>query len=179
MEFKELKVEDYPSFLELYNSTFPLNERRTYKDAEHLANFIKMKGGKFHAFAVKDGDLFLGFLSYWIFEGYIYVEHFALIPEQRGKNIGTKMLNHLFKTVGEDVLLEVEPPVSPETESRIRFYERNGFRIREEFDYEQPPYSQEQQPVKMLLMTHGNVSLHNRDSIKEMLHEVYNVNENI
>ena len=59
MEFVNLKMEDYPSFLKLYNDSFPDNERRIYEDEEHLANFIKMKGGKFHAFAAKDGDLFL------------------------------------------------------------------------------------------------------------------------
>lgn len=177
MEFTDLKMEDYPSFLKLYEASFPDNERRYYKDEEHLANFIKMKGGKFHAFAVKDGDLFLGFLSYWNFEGYTYIEHFALTPEQRGKNIGSKMLSHLFKTVNENVLVEVEHPDTPEAERRIKFYERNGFRQRTEFDYTQPPYSADKQPVKMLLMTHGDVSLHNRDSISDMLREVYNVGE--
>ena len=44
MEFVNLKMEDYPSFLKLYNDSFPDNERRIYEDEEHLANFIKMKG---------------------------------------------------------------------------------------------------------------------------------------
>lgn len=175
MEFTELRMEDYPSFLKLYNESFPENERRIYKDEKHLADFIKMKGGKFNAFAVKDGELFLGFLSYWVFEGYTYVEHFAVTPEKRGNNLGSLMLRHLFKEVSPDVLLEVEPPTSPDAERRIKFYERNGFRVRKEFNYTQPPYSPSQQPVEMLLMTHGEVSLHNIGSIKEMLQEVYNV----
>ena len=179
MEFVDLKMEDYPSFLKLYNSSFPPDERRQYKDEEHLANFIKMKGGKFHAFAVKDGNLFLGFLSYWNFEGYTYIEHFAVEPEKRGRNIGTKMLHHLFETVSANVLLEAEPPVTPEAQRRIKFYERNGFRVRDEFDYTQPPYGEGQKPVKLLLLTHGDVSLHNKDSISDMLREVYNVNTDV
>lgn len=179
MEFVNLKVEDYPSFLKLYNSSFPPDERRHYEDEKHLANFIEMKGGKFHAFTVKDGNLFLGFLSYWIFEGYTYIEHFAVDPENRGRNIGTKMLHHLFETVCNDVLIEVEPPETPEAERRIKFYERNGFRIRQEFEYIQPPYGKGQKPVKLLLMTHGDVSLHNKDSISDMLREVYNVNNDL
>jgi acetyltransferase, GNAT family len=175
MEFVNLKTEDYPSFLKLYNEAFPPDERREYRDEEHLANFIKMKGGKFHAFAVKDGDLFLGFLSYWTFEGYTYIEHFAVIPEQRGKNLGREMLHHLFKEVSPNVLLEVEKPEGDIEQRRIAFYERNGFRVRDEFDYVQPPYSPDKQPVPMLLMTHGEVNLHNIDSIKDMLKEVYNV----
>ncbi len=136
-----------------------------------------MKGGKFNAFAAKDGDLFLAFLSYWTFEGYTYIEHFAVVPEHRGKRIGALMLNHLFKEVSPNVLIEVEKPEGEEQKRRIKFYERNGFRVREEFDYTQPAYSSDKSPVEMLLMTHGDVDLHNRDSIREMLREVYNCNE--
>lgn len=135
MEFVNLKMEDYPSFLKLYNDSFPDNERRIYEDEEHLANFIKMKGGKFHAFAAKDGDLFLAFLSYWTFLGYTYVEHFAVQPEHRGKRIGALMLNHLFKEVSKDVLIEVEHPETDEAKRRIKFYEQNGFKVRREFNY--------------------------------------------
>ena len=177
MEFTNLKMEDYPSFLKLYNESFPPDERRELKDEEHLANFIKMKGGKFNAFAAKDGDLFLAFLSYWTFEGYTYIEHFAVVPEHRGKRIGALMLNHLFKEVSPNVLIEVEKPEGEEQKRRIKFYERNGFRVREEFDNTQPAYSSDKSPVEMLLMTHGDVDLHNRDSIREMLREVYNCNE--
>ena len=176
MEFVDLKMEDYPSFLKLYNEAFPPEERREYADEEHLANFIKMKGGKFHAFAAKDGDLFLAFLSYWTFEGYTYIEHFAVESEHRGKRIGTLMLDHLFKEVSPNVLIEVEHPETPEAEKRIKFYEQNGFRVRKEFNYVQPPYHPAKPAVPMLLMTHGDVDLHNEDSIKDMLAEVYNVN---
>lgn len=175
MEFTKLSIDDYPSFLRLYTTSFPENERREYRDVEHLANFVKMKGGKFHAFAAKDGDIFLAFLSYWTFEGYVYIEHFAVDPLVRGKRIGSDMLAHLFKEVSPNVLLEVEKPDTPEAKKRIMFYEKNGFRIREEFNYVQPPYSPGKEPVPMLLMTHGDVDLHNIDSIKDMLKEVYNV----
>ena len=179
MEFTNLKLEDYPQFLQLYNETFPIDQRRIYEDEKHLENYIKMKGGKFNAFAAKDGDLFLAFLSYWTFEGYTYIEHFAVNPANRGKNIGRLMLNHLFKEVSPNVLAEVEPPTDKESERRLDFYEKNGFRVRKEFNYTQPSYGKGQNPVKMLLITHGDVNLHNMDSIKDMLQEVYNINQGI
>lgn len=175
--FEKLKMEDYPNFLSLYNSSFPIDQRRIYEDEKHLDNFIKMKGGKFNAFSAVDGDLYLGFLSYWTFEGYTYIEHFAVAPEQRGKNLGRMMLQHLFKEVSPNVLLETEKGDTPEAQKRIEFYEKNGFRVREEINYTQPSYGGEGQTVvPMLLMTHGDVNLHNIDSIKDMLKEVYNVN---
>lgn len=179
MEFRKMEEKDYPAFLKLYNESFPENERRLYKSAEHVANFVKEKGGKFNAFAIDDGGCFLGFLSYWIFEGYVYIEHFAVEPEHRGKNIGRKLLSHLFDTVGENVLLEVEKPDTPEAERRIRFYERCGFRLREDINYVQPPYSAGQSGLEMLLMTHGDVRLRDTRDLREMLTEVYNVNAGI
>ena len=178
--FENLKLEDYPRFLNLYNSSFPLNERRIYEDEKHLNNFIMMKGGKFNAFSAVDGDLYLGFLSYWTFEGYTYIEHFAVNPAQRGKNIGRLMLNHLFKEVSPNVLIEVRHPETEEDKKRVEFYEKNDFRIRKEFNYTQPSYGGKgQKAVPMLLMTHGDVNLHNIDSIKDMLREVYNVNQGV
>lgn len=176
--FENLKMEDYPKFLSLYNETFPIDQKRIYEDEKHLNNFIQMKGGKFNAFSAVDGDLYLGFLSYWTFEGYTYIEHFAVDPAHRGKNTGRLMLNHLFKEVSPNVLLETEPGDTPEAQKRIEFYEKNGFKVRKEFNYTQPSYGGKgQEAVPMLLMTHGDVNLHNIDSIKEMLQEVYNVNK--
>lgn len=177
MEFTELKREDYPSFLKIYNESFPPDERRIYRDEAHLEEFIKIKGGRFSAFAAKDGGVFAGFMSYWRFDGYIYVEHFAVSPQLRGKNIGSLMLRHLIDSVGGNVLIEVEHPVTADAARRIRFYERNGFRIRDEFRYLQPPYGPGQQPVELLLMTHGDVCLHDRSSVAELLREVYNYEE--
>lgn len=180
MEFRELDVKDYPWFLKLYNETFPEDERRLYRDADHVAGFVKEKGGKFHAFAYDDGgEDYLGFMTYWTFRGYVYIEHFAVSPEHRGRNVGTKMLNHLFKTVSPDVLIEVEEPTDDEKRRRIAFYERNGFRARGDIKYTQPPYSPGQKGLPMLLMTHGDVNLHDMRDISEMLAEVYNVNQGI
>ncbi len=177
MEIRTLEEKKYPDFLTLYNQTFPEDQRRSYRDEQHLARFIKGKGGKFSAYAAVDGDLFLGFLSYWKFQGYIYIEHFAVRPEHRGRNIGSRLLQHLMKEQGENVLVEVEPAGTDKTaDDRIRFYERNGFRTRKEINYVQPPYSPEKAPVKLLLMTHGDVKLTGKDDMREMLQDVYNVN---
>ena len=180
MEFRDLDVKDYPSFLKLYNASFPADERRIYKSAEHVASFVKEKGGKFKGFVYDDGgDDFLGFLTYWVFKGYVYIEHFAVDPAHRSKNIGRSMLSHLFDIAGQDVLIEVEKPETEEARRRISFYEKNGFRMREDINYVQPPYSAEQSGMEMLLMTHGNVDLKDTRDLREMLTEVYNVDKGV
>lgn len=176
MEFKKLEAPDYPDFLTLYNQSFPPDQRRSYCDGQHLAAFIDEKGGKFHIIAAKDEDQFLGFISYWIFEKYIYVEHFAVKPHLRGKKIGTLLLDNLINEVRSDILLEVELPDSEDNIRRIQFYQRNGFRCRDEIAYTQPPYEPGKDPVRLMLMTHGDVSLRGEQDLQELLHEVYNVN---
>lgn len=175
MEYVDLSVENYPDFLRLYNMSFPAEERRPYTDEQHLDSFIKMKGGKFRALAAKDGDLFVGFITYWTFEKYVYIEHFAVDPELRGRRIGRTMLRHLMTHAGENVLLEVELPETDEAKRRIRFYEALGFRTRAEIKYVQPPYTKELPEVPMLLMTHGDVDLKDwKTELAPMLREVYN-----
>lgn len=173
MEFRKLRESDYPALLALYTDAFPPDERRDYEGEEALGRFIRDKGGKFNAFVADDGGLFLGFMTYWTFEGYVYVEHFAVNPEVRGKRIGTLMLKHLLKETDGKILIEVELPGTPESDRRIRFYERNGFRRRDEIEYLQPPYSADKKPVGMLLMTHGDVPVHEVRDLDEMLREVY------
>ncbi len=173
MKISALETTNYPDFLHLYNQAFPPEERRKYRDEQHLSLFIKEKEGKFHALAACDGEHFLGFLTYWTFKDFIYIEHFAVEPQHRGKKIGSLMLRHIVCSICPDVLIEVEHPNTPEACNRLRFYERNGFRTREEIEYIQPPYSPELGEVRLLLMTHGEVNIDNINCIKEMQLEVY------
>lgn len=186
MKFRNLDEKDYPEFLRLYNSSFPEDERRLYESPEDIANFVKKKGGKFSGIAAEErnGDpgtdyRFIGFLSYWTFKGFIYIEHFAVDPELRGKRIGTEMLDYLFSTIGENVLIEVERPETEEARRRIAFYERNGFRLHDDIHYVQPPYSPGQNGLEMMLMTHGDVRLSDTSDLHEMLAEVYNVGRSL
>ena len=85
------------------------------------------------------------------------------------------MLRHLTEGVSPSVLLEVEMPETDFARRRIGFYERNGFRVRDEFKYIQPPYSPGQPSLELLLMTHGDVPLRSSLDLAEMLSDVYGV----
>ncbi len=138
-----------------------------------------MKGGKFAGFVYDDGgDDFPAFLTYWKFENYVYIEHFAVDPAHRSKNIGRMMLNHLFGTVGENVLIEVEKPTDDESRRRISFYEK---RLQAPRGHKlcAAPLLPEQSGVEMLLMTHGDVKLRDTRDLREILTEVYNVDNGI
>ncbi|MGM9865461.1 MAG: GNAT family N-acetyltransferase, partial [Muribaculaceae bacterium] len=110
-----------------------------------------------------------GLVTVWEFDGFSYVEHFAVQPGLRGAGVGSWVLSQLR----EPVILEVEPAGStPEAERRIRFYERNGFRVLD-VQYVQPPYSPELPELELKLMLRGDIE--DIDAVIKTIHKnVYN-----
>lgn len=174
MEYITLKEENYPDFLRLYADAFPPEERRPYADASEFGEFVRGKHPKFNVLAAMEDGKFVGFLSYWNFDDYTYIEHFAVSPELRGRNIGGAMMEHVFKAVNDNVLIEVELPETEIARRRIGFYERLGFRQHSGIRYVQPPYSEGLSSLPLMLMTHGRIDMTNwQHTIAPMLREVY------
>lgn len=180
MVFANLDVKDYPEFLKKFNETYPEGERRLYKSAEHIANYIKMKGGKFHGFAFDDGNEdYLGYISYWTLNHLVYIEHLA-VGAKHGKNVERKLLSHLFEMANPNALIEVEDPASSrEAAERVEFLEKEGFRLRKDINFVQPNKVAMESGVKIMLMTHGDVDLKDTRELREMLTDVYNINAGI
>ena len=179
MVFQNLDVKEYPEFLKVFNETYPENESRLYKSAEHVANYIKMKGGKFHGFAFDDGGGdYLGYVTYWTLNHLVFIERLATV--NKGKNVERKLLSHLFEMAEPNALIEVEDPESsPEAAKRVEFLEKEGFKLRKDINYVQPNKTAMESGVKIMLMTHGEVDLKDTRELREMLTEVYNVNAGI
>ena len=124
----------FDASLALYETSFPPNERRTRDD--HLralqdADFVPLG-------AVEDGRL-LADVFLWKTDGFVYLEHFAVQPELRSHGTGGKILEQLLDTQ-QLFLLEIEPPESPLTCRRKRFYERHGLQAQ--------PYAHVQLPFQ-------------------------------
>lgn len=126
----------------------------------------------FRALAAMRGPQLIGFITFWEFPDYTYVEHFAVDAAERGKGIGSAMLKHLTALCGEKILLEVELPTTAEAQRRILFYKRHGFTERPEVEYMQPPYAPGLEPVPMLLLTRGHVEV-NRAALQPIMQRVY------
>ena len=151
--YQEIRVSQLADFLRIYNESFPIDERRLYADEGELRRFMSAKRGKFHILALNEEDRLLGFISYWQFERYCYIEHFAIDPSERGRRLGSEMLGYVRD---------------------IGFYERNGYKLRSDIRYIQPPYSPEQKGLELLLMTHGEVDIESESDLIELKREVYN-----
>ena len=92
------------AFMEnLMTTSFPndeyreLNELRVFTDT--LPQFINN--------VIFDNDTPIGLISYWNFEGFHYVEHFAIAPSQRNGGYGKRVLQLLCETLPQPIILVV------------------------------------------------------------------------
>lgn len=139
----------FDSLFYLIERSFPACERRT--KAEHLAEFERPQ---FRSLCYCPDGKLTGFMNYWDMENFVYLEHFAVSPELRGKGIGAALAEELKKLSRGLIVLEAEPSEQSDTaKRRMGFYERLGFTVNP-YDYIQPPISDNQPPVLLRLMTY-------------------------
>ncbi|WP_075557358.1 GNAT family N-acetyltransferase [Parabacteroides timonensis] len=129
----------YKAFREIYDISFPVFEQRTevqQKDAFADSRFY------LDCYVGKNTGFLQGFIAYWRFDGYIYVEHFAIHPNERGKGLGGFILKNLIEQEGGRVLLEIDPVVDSISAARLRFYQSYGF-VENPFPHIHPAYRNE------------------------------------
>ena len=105
----------------LYEASFPVEERRDAVEQQRV-----MKKDDYHFDVILDDGKFVGIMLFWETEHFIYLEHFAVLPQLRGHGKGAQALT-VLKNKGKTVILEIEPPVDELTNRRYGFYQRNGF----------------------------------------------------
>lgn len=135
----------------LYIGSFPPVERRKFSSVEVL---LKKDNVPFNIIAATEGDELQGFLSYWDFGTFRYIEHFAVDVKKRGNGIGSGLLEHFIADCGKTpIVLEVELPEAYDARRRVDFYMRHSFIIWKRLHYVQPPYELENGSLEMKLMT--------------------------
>ncbi len=135
----------------LYIDSFPEWERRRISSHSRAS-----EDNNFHTYiAIENGNL-LGLLFYWEYKSTIYVEHLAVNPLMRGKNIGSQILKDLIEeNPNYTFILEIDPPIDDISIRRKIFYERIGFRAND-FDYFHPSYSKNGKPHELKIMSYPN-----------------------
>ncbi|WP_338869579.1 GNAT family N-acetyltransferase [Spirosoma sp. SC4-14] len=130
-----------------YEVSFPPEERREFAQLRQLLGCSEM-----YMNVLLEEQRPVGFIIYWRWDDLLYIEHFAIDPELRGKQVGQKVLPLIINLGSRYMILEVELPNDPVSQSRIRFYERAGF-VLNQFEYLQPPYRLDGIGVPMKLMS--------------------------
>ncbi|MGN6421027.1 MAG: GNAT family N-acetyltransferase [Pseudobacter sp.] len=155
MELHPITSADHPqmSFIrELYESTFPEEERR---DWSQLLQLLGEPGMQLSV--VMENQQPLGFVIAWKLGSWYYVEHLAIDPAQRGKNYGGRVMEVILEAGHGHVILEVERVHDNNSQRRISFYEKLGYVI-VNLDYHQPPYRKGGAALPMHLMSRPAIS---------------------
>ncbi|EGF58576.1 GNAT family N-acetyltransferase [Bacteroides fluxus] len=162
----------YDYMEQLMTCSFPSEE---YRALEELRTYTDTKTS-FHNNIIFQDDTPVGFITYWDFGHFFYVEHFAIDPAQRNGGHGKNVLNHLCQLLKYPIILEVEEPIEEMAQRRINFYQRHGFSLWEK-PYQQPPYKPGDHFLPMLLMAYGDLQCERDfENVKEHIYkEVYNV----
>lgn len=155
-----------------YTSAFPETERRDF----NLFCELLEKQPVFNLFVILKEDKYVGFITYWQFNQFVYVEHFAIDETSRGGGIGSIVMKAALEQMDYNVVLEVEDPVDDLTQRRVRFYEALGFNLYGA-DYKQPPYRENDSWYDMKLMSYGNIVMEKEyESVRDCIYTyVYNV----
>lgn len=137
----------------LFLEAFPSNERRDISDQRHNID----ENPLFNLFAIEKDAEFVGILSAWQFKDFRYIEHFAILPEQRSAGIGAKALQQYINMCDLPIILEVENPDEAIKIRRISFYKRQGLALWDNVHYFQPPYREGDKITPMKLMATKNL----------------------
>lgn len=155
-----------------YDASFPKEERRDF----FLVRRLLEEDRRFKMYALLLDGSYVGFITGWQFEGFVYVEHFAIDEFARNGGIGAKAMTSFLALHDDPVVLEVEMPIGEISKRRIGFYERLGF-VLDHHVYFQPPYRKGELFLEMRLMTHGELDMGlSFERVKTVIHQnVYGV----
>lgn len=77
-----------------YTSSFPEEERRDFS----LVRKLLEEDSRFEMYALLRDGIYVGFITGWQFEGFVYAEHFAIDESARNGGIGAKAMTSFFSS---------------------------------------------------------------------------------
>ncbi|MDQ0351779.1 putative GNAT family acetyltransferase [Alkalibacillus filiformis] len=116
------------NWYEKLNEYFPVEEM---KSKEHMERLLKEKSDVYYK---DEGEHHV--MMYVEFESFIFIDYVYVSTKARGQGLGRKLLNKL-KERHKPIILEVEPVdyEDTDTEKRLRFYQREGFKHAQSIGY--------------------------------------------
>lgn len=137
----------FSDFWNLYNSSFPIIERRNLEQQVQV-----FRNSFFNLISFYKDDKYIGFLSFWNFSSYIYLEHFAVNEDLRGVGYGAIVLSELIKDTSKLIILEIDPIEDEQSRRRLSFYNKMGF-VQNDFDYKVQSYQNKEEFYELIIMS--------------------------
>ena len=146
VRINNINDEMFAPAMELYGMSFPYNEQREPDSQEKI-----MSDPEYHFELIYDEGRFVGEVLSWENADFIYIEHFCMLPDVRGRGCGARALE-LLRARGKTIILEIDPPVDDISRRRKGFYERNGFAAND-YNYTHLPYHRDCKGHRLIIMS--------------------------
>ncbi len=160
------EIDEFEDIFDIMEKSFPNTEFREYSRQKEL-----LDDEKYNIYVCRHDNKVIGFIAYWDFDKYKYIEHFAVAQNERGKQIGKNMLLEFVSLSDKIVVLEVELPEGDIEKRRIEFYKRCGF-FYNEYNYLQPPIRNGQAMLPLRIMSYGRkINENEYINLKNMLYK--------
>ncbi|ELK45202.1 GNAT family N-acetyltransferase [Halobacillus sp. ACCC02827] len=116
------------NWYEKLNEYFPVEEM---KSKEHMEALLKEKSDVYFK---DEGEHHV--LMYAEFDTFLFIDYVYVSSASRGQGLGHKLIKKM-KAKGKPIILEVEPVdyTDTDTEKRLRFYQREGFKHAQSIGY--------------------------------------------
>lgn len=164
ISFQDLSSVNEAFAQRVFEESFPIEERPMF-DTIYLR-----PRNMFHFGVVYDDNNPIGIFTYWNFGSWVYVEHFAVAPEYRNLDYGTRIMTSFKQETSLPIILEVEKPDSDMALRRINFYKRLGFVLNERISYLQPSYHEGGDMLPLDIMSTSPLSETDFAPMRQMLY---------
>ncbi len=137
----------FDEFLSVYSISFPIFEQRVKE--QHIYAFNQPN---YNVNCYIENNSFIGFIVFWDFDSYIYIEHLAIHPDRRGQNYGSLVLNQFIEQNEKSIILEIDPLVDDISVKRYHFYKHLGF-IKNNHKHTHPAYREGFQDHELIILS--------------------------
>jgi ribosomal protein S18 acetylase RimI-like enzyme len=163
---KKITEKEFDPIFHIMKEAFPITELRTYEGQKAL-----LLEEDYTLYGFFEKEELIGFSAIWEIEGVVFVEHFAVKQGLRSSGYGAEMLNMIREGHGNDMMLEVEPPITETAKRRIAFYEKQGFYLNG-YPYKQPPLRKGNPWIPLMLMSWPSpISRETFENYQKLLYE--------
>ncbi len=135
----------FKDFWKIYESSFPLPERRFLKEQEKI---FKDESYFAHVLLL---DEVVGIFCYWDMGEFCFFEHFAIKEDFRGLGLGKKVFEYFIQDK-ENIVLEIEKIEDEIAKKRYDFYQKFGF-IKNRHKHYQVEFRENGERLELLLLS--------------------------
>lgn len=112
-----------------------------------------MSNNCFSANYILNNGKIVGYIDFWEFDKFIFIEHLAILSELRNRGIGTNFLKNFISSTSKDIIFEIESPDNIVSQHRVNFYKGFGF-VFNEINYIKPSYHGGEHGVPLKIMSY-------------------------